>query len=220
MTEAHDADRLNRHVDDMLRGKRGAFGAADVDDREALMAAASLAAAKEAYPAMSPAFRQRLAAKLAHSSGRSGVSRRSAITAGIGLGVGLAGAAALVVAKVTTNPVKPDPDANNVIEPYPGRWIDVGALSDFVDGQAVMVTAGAVQAYVFRRGEETRGLSAICSHLPCTLDWNSSTQNLICPCHQVSFDASGKALATTYQISPLSAVRTRVQDGRVEVLGT
>ena len=65
----------------------------------------------------------------------------------------------------------------------PGRWVDVAALADLVEGQGKRVTAGGVGAFLFRRGDTVTAVSSICSHLPCELWWNGGTDVLDCPCH-------------------------------------
>ena len=56
--------RIDRLVEDLLRGRRLRATNRDAVDREAIMTAAELAAAREGYPRMSPAFRRRLTATL------------------------------------------------------------------------------------------------------------------------------------------------------------
>ena len=53
--------RIDRLVEGLLRGRRLPARVADPAERAAITAAAELAAAREGYPRMSPAFRRRLA---------------------------------------------------------------------------------------------------------------------------------------------------------------
>jgi nitrite reductase/ring-hydroxylating ferredoxin subunit len=97
----------------------------------------------------------------------------------------------------------------------------VGALADFSEGQGKLVRAGAVGAFVFRRGENVTAVSSMCSHLPCELWWESGSSLLECPCHPVSFTADGKPSSPSYTLPALNEVKARVTAaGRVEVLGT
>src|SRR5206468_757073 len=108
--------------------------------------------------------------------------------------------------------------AGLVVRPTNGRWVDVGALADFTPGQARIVKAGAVGAFVTRDGDSVSAVSSICSDLPCELWWDSSQHTLVCPCHNRTFTAQGSSIGT-YRLPSLDVVQVRVRDGRVEVLG-
>ena len=75
-------------------------------------------------------------------------------------------------------------------------------------------------AYLFRDGNIVTGVSSICSHLPCELDWVPDRAVLNCPCHNSAFDLNGESLGKTYKWPTLPAVSVRVTNGTVEVLGT
>jgi len=112
------------------------------------------------------------------------------------------------------------PVAGATIDPINGRWIDVAAMSDLVEGHGKRVKAGGVGAFLFRRGQTVTAVSSICSHLPCELWWNGSNSHLACPCHPVSFQPDGKP-AGGYALPALNPVQVRVTaEGRIEVLGT
>jgi Rieske Fe-S protein len=63
-------------------------------------------------------------------------------------------------------------------------------------------------------------MSSVCTHLPCELSWRAKDHVLNCPCHNQNFDSDGLSLAEGYKLPPLPLVKTRLTDGRVEVLGT
>src|SRR4029077_18258908 len=100
--------------------------------------------------------------------------------------------------------------ASKPVLPIGGKWTDVGALADFVEGQGKLVHAGAVGAFVFRRGDSVSAVSSICSHLPCELWWEGSASLLECPCHPVSFLADGRPSSPAYTLPPLNEVKARV----------
>jgi len=223
MPEGAEA-RLERLVGRLLRGRRLKVGSADAADRGAILAAARLAAARERYPRLSPAFRRRLSASL---RGRpdGGLTRRTALVAGAAAALGTLGGLGLgrlleTPPPTAATPVRPEPGPPLQILPRPGRWVDLGALADFPEGQGVRVQAGAVGAYVFRRGEVVSAVSSICSHLPCELAWEGERGLLLCPCHGATFRPSGASTATTYPLPTLGQVMVRVVGGRVQVLGT
>jgi nitrite reductase/ring-hydroxylating ferredoxin subunit len=234
--EQRAAERLDRLVSDLLAGKHLKATPSDAEEREAIRAAAQIAGSREGHPRMSSAFRGRLRGLLEKGEPTHWMNRRAALVGGLGLTAGaVAGVLGGQLGQVlqparqqeveqTGEAVTPSPPSpRSVIEPRPevGRWIDTGILfAEMVEGAPRRVTAGSVGAFVFRKGEEVLAMSAYCTHLPCELVWKSSSHQLNCPCHNQLFDTDGLALGEGYKLPALPLVRTRVRDGRVEVLGT
>ena len=217
------SDRVDRIVSDLLKGKRLKVGPKDAAERKAILAAVRLAATREGYPRMSPALRRRLAAAFAQEQPAGWISRRTALLGGLSAAVGaLAGVGLSRVVQpspgtvyVGTSPTEP-----TVIDPHPGRWVDVAALAELPEKQGFRVQAGSVGAYLFRDGGSVTAVSSVCSHLPCELDWISERGQLNCPCHNQAFSRDGRAVSTVYPLPKLPAVQVKVVDGRVLVLGT
>jgi cytochrome b6-f complex iron-sulfur subunit len=208
-------NRLEKIVTDLLHGRRLRLRGTDAEEKAAITAAARLAGARQGPQRMHPGFRKRLAQSLELAPQESWMTRRSALVAGLGLAAGAAGGV-LLGRTAGPEPVK----ASETIEPLDGRWIDVGALSDLVEGQGKRVVAGGVGAYLFRRGDQVTAVSSICSHLPCELWWDGQSGHLACPCHPAKFQSDGRP-ATAYALPALNKVHVRVApSGRIEVLGT
>lgn len=207
-------NRIERIVRDLMRGRRLKLRAKDAEDKEAIVMAARLAAARQGPQRMSPAFRQKLARQLDSATPREGwITRRTALVAGLGVAAGTVGG--VLAGRGLEGP---QPVAAQEIVPAGGRWIDVGALSDFPPGAAQQVKAGAIGAFVTRQGDDrVIAVSSICSDLPCELWWDGSRSLLSCPCHNKSFTAAG-ASTEAYPLPPLDIVRARVTpEGRVEL---
>ena len=212
-------NRVDRIVSELLRGRRLRLRGGDADEKEAITAAARLVAAGQGVQRMHPAFRKRMAQALETAPSGGWLTRRAALVAGLGIATG-AVAGGLVGKALEPNPATYAPAAR-LVKPTNGRWVDVGALAAFTDGQAQRVTAGAIGAFLFRRGETVSAVSSICSDLPCELHWNSGNGVLDCPCHPASFTPEGAPTNTAYPLRSLDLVSVRVTDaGRVEVLGT
>jgi nitrite reductase/ring-hydroxylating ferredoxin subunit len=206
-------------VNDLLRGRRLRLRGGDAEEKEAITAAARLVAAGQGTQRMHPAFRKRLAATLESAPKASWMTRRAALVAGLGV------AAGAVTGSLIGRGMDSSPTAvargGRLVKPTNGRWVDVGALADFVEGQGKRVAAGGIGAYLFRRGNGVSAVSSICSDLPCELKWNGGTALLDCPCHPASFNQDGSPTNHSYSLPSLSLVSVRVTDaGRVEVLGT
>jgi nitrite reductase/ring-hydroxylating ferredoxin subunit len=169
---------------------------------------------------MSPVFRRRLAQILDAAPREPRLTRRAALVAGLGVAAG-AVAGGIVGKALAPSSAPLQLSASSPVVPKNGRWTDVGSMADFSEGQAKLVKAGAVGAFVFRRGETVTAVSSMCSHLPCELWWERGSSLLECPCHPVSFTPDGKPSSPSYTLPALNEVKVRVTAaGRVEVLGT
>jgi len=230
--EDRAAERVDRMVADLLAGSHLKATPSDVEEREAIRVAARLAGIRDGYPRMSPAFRRRVGRVLASGESPPWIDRRTALVAAIGLTAGAAGGVFAArtdgLLGAASRPA-PAPSAHpaasrGIIEPRPelGQWVDTGvSLSDLVENVPMRVTAGAIGAFLVRRGGQVIGMSAYCTHLPCELVWLADRKVLNCPCHNLAFDTQGQSLQQGYQLPALPYVTVRVRsDGRVEVLGT
>jgi nitrite reductase/ring-hydroxylating ferredoxin subunit len=233
--EERTAERVDRLVEELVSGGRLKATPSDASDHTAIMSAAGLAGATQPYPRMHPAFKRRLESLLQGQPDPSLLSRRAALLAGLGVGLGaLTGAVAerLVRVRGVTVPqssaravhaTAAGEEIPAIINPLPStqKWWDTGVRAeDLVENVPVRVSAGSVGAFILRRGNQVVGMSAYCTHLPCELDWMAESHVLNCPCHNSAFDLNGESLGKTYKWPTLPAVSVRVTDGTVEVLGT
>jgi nitrite reductase/ring-hydroxylating ferredoxin subunit len=217
MNSKHE-NRIEQIVSDLLQGRRLKLRGGDAEEKEAITAAARLAAARQGPQRMDPAFRKRLARGLESAPKDVWLTRRAALVAGLGLAAGAVGGGLLGRQLEGSTPTA---QGGQPIDPAVGVWVDVAALQDLAEGQGKLVNAGSVSAFVFRQGEKVTAVSSICSHLPCQLWWNSHDSLLDCPCHPASFTPSGQSTNQAYPLPALNTVRVRVTTaGRVEVLGT
>ena len=209
-------NRVEKIIADLLRGRRLKLRGGDAEEKAAITAAARLAGARQGPQRMHPAFRKRLAQALEQAPDERWVTRRTALVAGLGLAAGAAAGG------VFGHALEPQTvrAGGEPIDPVNGRWVDVAALSDLVDGHGKRVVAGGVGAYLFRSGDKVTAVSSVCSHLPCELLWDGGSGHLACPCHPVAFKPDGRP-TDAYHLPALNKVHTRVTTaGRVEVLGT
>jgi nitrite reductase/ring-hydroxylating ferredoxin subunit len=216
-------NRVDKIVSDLLRGRRLRLRGGDAEEKAAITAAARLVAARHGSQRMNPAFRKSLEATLERAPRETWLTRRAALVAGLGVAAG-AVTGGLVARALEPAPYRPSSHARvggELINPRNGRWIDVGAMADLVEGQGKRVTAGGVGAFLFRRRDTVTAVSSICSHLPCELSWNGGGGLLDCSCHPASFTPEGKSADDTYALPALNTVQVRVTAaGRVEVFGT
>ena len=211
--------RVDKIVSDLLHGRRLRLRGGDAEEKAAIVTAARLAAARQGPQRMNPAFRKRLEQALESAPKEPWMTRRAALVAGVGL------AATAVAGGLVGRALEPAAAtkrvAGGLVNPINGRWVDVAAMSDLVEGQGKRVTAGGVGAFLFRRGDTVSAVTSICTHLPCELRWNGGNAVLDCSCHPASFMPDGTSTDPTYPLPTLNKVQVRVTTaGRVEVLGT
>jgi nitrite reductase/ring-hydroxylating ferredoxin subunit len=212
-------NRVDKIVSDLLKGRRLKLRGGDAEEKAAITTAARLAAARQGAQRMNPAFRKRLEQALESAPREPWMTRRAALGAGFGLAA--TAVAGGIVGRALEPAHAPTRLTGGPVNPIPGRWVDVAAMADLVEGQGKRVTAGGVGAFLFRRGDTVTAVTSICTHLPCELWWNGGHGSLDCSCHPASFTPDGRSTDPTYPLPTLNKVQVRVTvAGRVEVLGT
>jgi cytochrome b6-f complex iron-sulfur subunit len=94
--------------------------------------------------------------------------------------------------------------------------VAVGLLEELPPGQGQMVTGAHRPFWLLRSREgELIALPALCTHRRCILKWDGDKE-LVCPCHQGSFDLNGKVLAGPPP-RPLEKLAVTVKGGRIYV---
>lgn len=86
-------------------------------------------------------------------------------------------------------------------------WVPLGKLDSFELGKpgAASFTRSTINGwektvnsygvFVLRKSEtEILVLSNKCTHLGCHVNWNSETQEYVCPCHDAQFGSNGEVL--------------------------
>lgn len=216
------ARRIDALVSRLLGGGRVGGKPGSAEEAPEVRAAARLAGSRAGYPAMSAAFREQLAERLAPSHRNRAVTRRSALVAGFSAATGaaLGVGADRMMTSGTDQQGNPGTARRGEIDPWgaAAAWVDTGIRVDHLaEGQPVRVRAGAVGVFVVKKGTQVVAMSAYCTHQPCELAWQEPMLN--CPCHDVNFNLDGEA-ASHHPLPSLPMARTRIVDGRVQVLGT
>src|SRR5205807_2670080 len=72
---------------------------------------------------------------------------------------------------------------------------DVPSPEEIPVGEGRLIRRGAHKIAAYRDEQGTlHEHSAVCTHLKCTVAWNSAEKSWDCPCHGSRFDALGKVL--------------------------
>ena len=76
----------------------------------------------------------------------------------------------------------------------------------------------ARSAWIYEDGGNIVALSPVCTHLGCTIDWNTSDDHknrFFCPCHLGAFEKDGKNVDRTPPTQPLFVYDLEVRDGTI-----
>jgi cytochrome b6-f complex iron-sulfur subunit len=209
------AERFERYLDALLAGGRPSPD--DVDDRDeaemARLAAEMSAAADPDAGGPDPAFLDQMRLRMRQADngiasvqeplpvrpGLGGprsrilVTRRQLLLAGLTGAAGLAaGAAGAIVLQRASGERDWIWDDGTPLVIGDSEWVTVARADEVPLGSAVRFTTAAFDGYVVNDDGVIRALSAVCSHMGCTLQFRPAWSDLRCPCHGASFDLKGQ----------------------------
>lgn len=138
-----------------------------------------------------------------------GVSRRSFLWKLCWILGGVALAEYLIVAIDFLRPRARDAGAGE------SRLIVAGRAGDFETNTVTAFPSG--KFYLARLGDGGfLALSRACTHLGCTVPWDSASGRFVCPCHASAFDITGEVLSPPAP-RPLDLYAVRIENGIVKV---
>ena len=219
-----DPEQLDQHVEDLLQDRRpertpladeGALGARQT---AAMLRAAKPGAglpSKEFLERMQNSIQEWVGERSARPQPSARPSRRSLLLTGVaGIAAGVAAAVGIDRLGKANSPVAPP--GQQLVEN--GSWKAVKAVADLPEGTPVAFRAGAIEGFLIRRGQDVKGLSAVCTHMGCILNYSKFRDQFECPCHGATFQTNGKP--TDQYDTPLPrlpVLQVRIQRGQVEV---
>ena len=217
-----DPEQLDKYVEDLLQDRRPErTPLADQDALGARQTAAMLRAAKPGSGLPSPDFLARMQASIGdwvserspEVAQRPRPSRRSLLLAGA------SGIAAGVVAAVGVDRLgKPAAPQGSQALVEKGSWQAVKSVTELPEGTPIAFRSGAIEGFLIRTGQDVRGLSAVCTHMGCILNYSRFRDRFECPCHGATFEKDGQP--SDQYSSPLPALpslQVRVEKGQVQV---
>lgn len=96
----------------------------------------------------------------------------------------------------------------------------VGAVKELPVGQAKVIPVNDKPVIVVNTAQGgIKAFSAICTHLGCVVEWNSSKGYILCPCHDGRFNATTGAVISGPPPAALPAVRVAVENDQIFVGG-
>jgi cytochrome b6-f complex iron-sulfur subunit len=213
--------RVARYVDSLLRDRRPPRFEPDEEELAALRQATAMSSLRAGVDSPSAGFVSGLRRRLEGQIDGTGVartrwSRRTVLSRG-------AAAVAAVVAGIALDRAGGLLTAGQPQELRPNQptWMAVGKVQDVSYRKPLRFRAGGIEGYVFLSAGELRGVSAVCSHQGCLLQYQARTMNLECPCHGAAFSSSGALVSHQLPSAPpplpTIAVRQRGEDVEVRV---
>lgn len=106
------------------------------------------------------------------------------------------------------------------------EWIDVGAAKDFISSEPVAVKydinlkdgwnlkKASATVWVYKSAGELVAISPICTHLGCTVSFDSERGSFACPCHGGLYDKSGIVIGGPPP-KPLMRHKTKIANGKL-----
>ena len=217
-----DPEQLDKHVEDLLQDRRPErTPLPDEDALGARQTAAMLRAAKPGAGLPSKEFLERMQGSIHEWVGErsaqpqltSRPSRRSLLLTGAaGIAAGIAavlGIQQVGKAAPKTGPFRP------LVEN--GNWKAVKALADLPEATPVAFRSGAIEGFLIRQGQEVKGLSGVCTHMACILNYSKFRDRFECPCHGATFEKDGQPTNYSSPLAPLPSLQVRVEKGQVQV---
>jgi nitrite reductase/ring-hydroxylating ferredoxin subunit len=218
-----DPEQLDQYVEDLLQDRRPErTPLADQDALGARQTAAMLRATKPGAGLPSNEFLGRMQASIGEwvrerspeAPPKSRPSRRSILFAGA-TGIAAGVAAAVGIDRLSKAPA---PVSTGQILVEKGTWQTVKALTDLPENTPVAFRSGAIEGFLLRTGQDVKGLSAICTHMGCILNFSKFRDRFECPCHGATFEKTGQPSDQyTSPLPPLPTLQVRVEKGQVQV---
>jgi menaquinol-cytochrome c reductase iron-sulfur subunit len=87
---------------------------------------------------------------------------------------------------------------------------------DFKERDGWRETASQPVVYVIKTDGKIKVLSAICTHLGCTVPWDPGRNEFVCPCHGGTYSADGAHVSGPPRRG-LDSLETKVSDGKLMV---
>jgi menaquinol-cytochrome c reductase iron-sulfur subunit len=158
-----------------------------------------------------------------HQPFQSGLKRRSFLGTLLALGAGFV--TSLLSVPLTRFALFPV--LHSTTELKPSSVGPVGELSSLTE--PVMRTVQIEQVDGWRKAVSERAvyitkdnqgklcvLSSICPHLGCTVPWNNTKKQFVCPCHGGVYEADGTRISGP-ALRGMDSLQTSVQDGELQV---
>ena len=104
------------------------------------------------------------------------------------------------------------------LEEMPSEPVLVCPESDLPIGESKTVKFGRYPAIIINLEDGLKAYSAVCTHFACLVKWEKDSGELVCPCHEGTFDASDGSVISGPPPAPLLKLETETKDGNIYVM--
>lgn len=93
--------------------------------------------------------------------------------------------------------------------------IEAGTFSDFPKGSSKIIRMGRIPVIVLRKKNgDFKALEATCTHLDCTVQFKTDTEQIWCACHNGYYDVEGRNISGPPP-RPLGQFNVTLKDDKV-----
>jgi Rieske Fe-S protein len=96
-----------------------------------------------------------------------------------------------------------------------GGKVLAGTTSDIVAGTGTVVALGSKPVIVTNTEAGIMAYSAVCTHLGCIVGFDSTTRQIVCPCHDGHFNPANGAVISGPPPRPLPPVAVSVEKDQI-----
>lgn len=100
-----------------------------------------------------------------------------------------------------------------------GRQL-AGTTDDIPPGQGKVVAMGAKPVIVVNTSQGVKAFSAICTHLGCIVAYDSTLNQIVCPCHGGQFNPISGVVVSGPPPAPLPPVNVAVENKQIFLLSS
>lgn len=96
-----------------------------------------------------------------------------------------------------------------------GGRVVAGTLQDIPANTGKVVAMGSAPVIVVNTETGVKAFSAVCTHLGCIVDYDTTTRHVVCPCHDGHFNPSSGAVLSGPPPAPLSPVAVSIENDEI-----
>jgi len=96
-----------------------------------------------------------------------------------------------------------------------GGKVLAGSLADIPANTGVVVAMGSKPVIVTNSEAGIAAFSAVCTHLGCIVDFDTTARQIVCPCHDGRFNAATGVVVSGPPPRPLPPVTTAVEGDEI-----
>lgn len=91
--------------------------------------------------------------------------------------------------------------------------VEVNA-SEVTMGKSKIINYKETPTIVIHTADGLFALSAVCTHLGCIVQWDESSQEIVCPCHAAKYDLNGNVISGPAP-KPLTIVKATLNNDKI-----